>query len=221
MRSTLLLLISVVFVAALTTSCGDESPTSGSLVGGELSPGGLAPEAGIQEVPVFLLPDFSPAGKARLVRDDNGMSVNVKGTGLEPGAAMTMWWIVINNPSACSDGVCGGDDFGNVAADIDIGYATGNVVGGAGMSNFSARLNNGDSLEGFPAFFGITSGSGLADSRVAEVWLILHSHGPLIPEIANEMLSTFNAGCPGLPDEFGTPGPNTCQDTHIAIFAAP
>ncbi len=51
------------------------------------------------------------------------------------------------------------------------------------------------------------------------------TRGPKIPELTNEMLHSFNAGCgpifepslPPVPEELGTYGPNTCEDVQFAV----
>jgi hypothetical protein len=58
---------------------------------------------------------------------------------------------------------------------------------------------------------------GLMDARKAEIHFVIRSHGPLIPGIIHEQISTFNAGCGGFPPELGTPGPNTCEDLQFAV----
>ena len=54
---------------------------------------------------------------AYLVRMEHGVYMHVTTDGLEPGHAVTMWWVVFNNPAACSGDECGEDDVFNLNAD--------------------------------------------------------------------------------------------------------
>ena len=78
----------------------------------------------------------------------------------------------------------------------------------------AARLNEGDTAGSIlPTVFGQPA-IGLLDAQAAEVHLLIRSHGPKIPGLVDQMISTFNGGCvqannaPGT----GTPGSNTCVD---------
>jgi hypothetical protein len=187
---------------------------------------GPASAADRQRADVYTLADL-PAlldvGDSTLVRTERGVTGTLRTRGLEPGPH-TMWWVVWNNPAACGADGCSEADFGKPEVDADIGYAAGVVVGESGRGAFAARLQEGRPLAGFPAEFGITSGSGLIDAAGAEVWLVVRSHGPRIPGLVGEMTHTFHAGCDysvfgGLiaEDSYGTAGPNTCTDIQFAV----
>lgn len=62
-----------------------------------------------------------------------------------------------------------------------------------------------------PVFKGIPA-VGIEDAFKAEIHLVLRSHGELLPDHIQEMVSTFNAGCLDQSPELGTPGPNTCTN---------
>jgi len=52
------------------------------------------------------------AGKADLKRSKEGVNLTVRTTGLEPGNAYTIWWVIFNDPEACSPTGCSDADFG-------------------------------------------------------------------------------------------------------------
>lgn len=169
------------------------------------------------------LPGLVDVGDARLVRNDNGLGFTLRTSGLESGPH-TVWWVVWNNPAACGADGCNAGDFGDPNVDVDIGYATGVVVGTNGQATLSAHLNEGP-LTGFPNEIGITSGSGLIDARAAEIHLVVRSHGAKLPGLVGEQVTTFHAGCDysvfgGVvpAGAYGTEGPNTCTDLQFAIF---
>jgi len=55
------------------------------------------------------------------------VDVRLATSGLDINAAYTVWWIVFNNPSACTGG-CGADDLGNPATAASAFYAAGFVT---------------------------------------------------------------------------------------------
>lgn len=129
-------------------------------------------------------------GQSVLTRTDGMVVAVVEAAGLTPGNAMTMWWVVFNEPADCSDGACGEDDIFNpdgtlnqagiVAAQIGIGNATGNLVKADGTAEFGARLKVGDGSGAhqvvIPAGF---QGDSLltVSGNAAEVHLVLQDHG--------------------------------------------
>jgi hypothetical protein len=126
-----------------------------------------------------------------LVRTDNGVSMTVRTSELDAGT-YTIWWVIFNNPSQCSDGVCGEDDVlpppGNTNAGVSVVFATGNVVGGSGKGNFGAALRVGDAS-------GALFGPGLTDPWGAEIHLIVRYHGPIIPGMVDDQIHTLMGGC--------------------------
>lgn len=170
------------------------------------------------------LPALIDVGDAALVRNDNGVTFQATVRGVDPGV-YTVWWVVWNNPETCGADGCTDADFGTPGLDVDIGYATGHVVGDGGQLTLAGHLAEGASLSGLPTEFGITSGSGLLDAAEAEVHIVIRNHGPKIPGLVGEMAHTFHAGCDysvfgGLIEspDYGTEGPNTCEDLFFAVF---
>ena len=92
-------------------------------------------------------------GDSFLTRTDGMVLAAVEAEGLTPGDVYTVWWVVFNNPAACTAD-CGEDDIfieGDpanglngpqvIAAQIGVGNATGNVAKADGTAEFGARLD--------------------------------------------------------------------------------
>jgi hypothetical protein len=160
-----------------------------------------------------------------LVRTDNGLSMNIRTSGLPAGHTYTVWWIIFNDPDSCEHGIegvvqCGEGDlllFGGSAAGV-VGHATGNVVGGNGKSSFGAHLKVGDTDGFIDAFVGH---NGLTNPRGAEVHLVLRDHGPKIPEFMPDQIHTFAGGCDQSelppPLQLGVAGDFDCIDTQFTF----
>ena len=70
-----------------------------------------------------------PGASSKLTRNANGITVNLKTSGLIPGNVYTMWFVIF------------GEDPG---PPVLVTYAAGHVVGQSGKGNFSAHLSVGD-----------------------------------------------------------------------------
>ncbi len=179
--------------------CSKDAPTSSSLLQEETLT--LAKITSSTSA-VYSFADNSELGSSTLIRNKNGVSLTLNTSGLEPGSAVTVWWIVFNNPNACVDG-CDGTDLGDPNVAGDVIYAAGHVVGNNGTANFAAHLNEGDSGGSlFPQ-----PSPGLIDAETAEIHLVVRSHGPFIPGMIVDQIHTVNGGCP----------PNVCEDVQFAI----
>ncbi|MGQ0641228.1 MAG: hypothetical protein ACT4P6_10740 [Gemmatimonadaceae bacterium] len=161
-----------------------------------------------------------PGAQAVLTSNDNGIRIWLRTQNLAAGNAHTLWWIVINEPQNCLTRPCSAMDVLTRASAVkgDIGYATGRFTEGA--ATFAALLENGPLTR---AWFG----HGLTNPRGAEVHVVLHDHGPRLPELARNMITTFRGGCTNasIPAAFppaafadGIPGPNTCRLVQVAIL---
>lgn len=161
-------------------------------------------------------------GTSDLVRTNDGISMNIDTTDL-PVGAYSVWWVIFNNPSACSDGECGENDVlpppGNAEAEVSVLWTgMGTIVGPDRMGHFSASLGVGlDAAPGQVLF-----GEGLTNSMGAEIHLIVRYHGPAMWDDATalvEQLSTFQGSC--TPDSslgIGTdPNAFGCFDAQAAI----
>lgn len=101
-------------------------------------------------------------------------------------------------------------------------YADGAVNGPDGDAIFVAYLPRG-------AVRGGWYDQDFRDPTSAEIHLVLNDHGPLIPEIATSMRTSYRGGCrdDSLPPPFppsakadGAPGANRCALIQDAIFPA-
>ena len=140
-----------------------------------------------------------PGASSTLHRSPNGVTINIKTSQLEPGDAVTVWWVIFNNPEECIDG-CNGPDLGVPAVEASALYTAGNVIGGNGKGNFSGHLQEGDTT-------GALFGPGLIDSQKAEIHMIVRTHGAAIPGLIPEQIQTFGGGC-----EI-----NTCSDVQFSV----
>jgi len=156
---------------------------------------------------------MNAVGTAQLVRNSNGVTMNIKTEGLDAGAAYTVWWVVFNNPDACVDG-CDAADVSNPDVMATVLFAAGHVIGQNGKGNFAGHLSNGDtSGDSFPLDLP-GDAVGLVYPETAEIHLVVRTHGPPIPGMVDEQISTFNGG--GCSD----PGneADACVDQQFAVF---
>jgi hypothetical protein len=189
--------------------------------------GGVAAGADRQTAPMMWHPQsglsgsVSPAADATLVRRADGVSFSLRTEQLRPHHAYTVWFVVINNPSACAATPCSGPDIvQNPDTDSQVTYGAGHVSGGSGRAGFAGAFQAGP-IEGW------LPDGGLWDPMTAEIQLVLNDHGPVLRGYMPEMTHTYRAGCtdasiPGIfPDSAradGTPGPNACQLYQVAVF---
>lgn len=178
-------------------------------------------------VPVLTFATGKEVGSSKLVRTDNGVSFKLSTTGLKPGTVHTLWMVIFNEPENCTDPGCGTDDLVNLDATPELTYAAGTAIGGSGKATFAGHRNEGDNGGSImEEWLGLPE-PGLETARGAEIHFVVHSHGPKIPGLVNEMLHTFNAGCgpvfseefPRVPQSLGTYGPNTCRDVQFAVHS--
>jgi hypothetical protein len=129
---------------------------------------------------VTLLADPSVVvGTSTLTRTDSGISFSLETSGLEPGHAVTVWWMVANPD-------------GGVA----VLYAAGHVIDDSGTATFGGYLQVGDS-EGYVMGTDTT----LEDALGATVYLVVRDHGPANPSTVYKQIHTFgtcNTSCTDL-----------------------
>lgn len=163
---------------------------------------------------------------ASLVRTKSGVTAVLNTADLDPKTTYTMWWVIFNDPQECENPVpglttCGENDLllfgGKPEINSSVLFASGNVIGGTGFGSFGAHLQEHFLPKGNGQ---VAWGPGLVDSKKAEVHLVLRSHGPAIPEIEREQISTFGGGCTEEtdPSETGPVGPFACIDQQFAVF---
>ena len=164
------------------------------------------------------LTDPEVVGKATLKRSKQGVSLSLHTTHLGPGHAYTIWWVIFNNPKACTDAGCGIDesDFVNPKVDASIMNATGRVADHRGKGWFSAFLPAGFIHTNTPAG-GLrqVSGPGLQNVKGAEIHVVVRCHGEWVGPFADtEQLSTFNGDC----NADTAPQLGGCYDAQFAVF---
>lgn len=162
-------------------------------------------------------------GTSTLYRNKNGITVNFKAKNLYPGA-YTIWWVIWNNPEDCGiPNECADSDFGFV--EVEVLYAGGHVVGNNGKGNISAHLKAGDVSGSINDLFELPAAGGLQAGNTfdAEVHIVLRTHGPKVPGLVNEQISSYAGGCDtpflippftAYPDEIGQ-----CADIAAAVFS--
>ena len=137
-------------------------------------------------------------GSSTLTRTPNGISANYQAGGLPAHQAMTLWFIVFNNPSGCSTSPCSvPEDVFNPDAQADFLVGGGHVTGNGADGTFSGYLPVGDaSGSGMPEIGFPELALGLLDPMNAEVVLAIHSHGPAMTgQALVEQISSFTGGC--------------------------
>ncbi len=163
--------------------------------------------------------------EATLVTTPAGAAMALQSSGLTPGHVVTVWWVVITEPTLCEGARCSGNDVLKRTEIVSpvVTFADGAVVDADGAVSFTGFLASG-------AVAGNWFGNRFDDPTSAEVHLVLNDHGPLISEIAGSMLTSYRGGCrdDSLPEAFpatakadGVPGPNTCRLLQHAIFSRP
>ena len=136
-------------------------------------------------------------GTSDLVRSLTGVSMNIDTTDL-PVGAFTVWWVIFNNPGACSDGVCGSDDTGRGGApnpaEGGVLWGKGGIVGPDRMGHFSNSLGLG--VDAAPGQ--VLRGPGLTNPMGAEIHLIVRYHGPADWSdyaVLGKQISTLGESC--------------------------
>ncbi len=150
-----------------------------------------------------------------------GASMHLSSKGLTPGHAVTIWFVALQNPHLCEKNPCTPvEAMGMVEMETVAVNGGGTVVPASGMIEVSAHLPAGP----VPTNLFDTD---LVSPETAEYHLVIHDHGPLIPELAADMLSSFRGGCtlesvpPHYPETAksdGEGGPNTCVSRQVALF---
>jgi len=129
---------------------------------------------------ITLLADPSvEVGTSTLTRTQSGISFSLETSGLEPGHAVTVWWMVVNPD-------------GGVA----VLYAAGHVIDDSGTAEFGGYLQVGDSTG-----YVMGDDTTLEDALQATVFLVVRDHGPANPRTVTAQVHTFgecNTSCTDL-----------------------
>ena len=160
--------------------------------------------------------------QATIMTNEAGASLSLKTDELQDGHVYTVWWVVINNPAACENIPCEVSDvIGNSDGTLsDVTQADSIIMNDEANMTFASYLPAGDIADGW-------IGNGFTNPMGAEIHIVVNDHGPVIPEMAANMLNTYRGGCtdeslpPPFPDSAksdGEPGPNTCQLVQVAVL---
>lgn len=193
------------------------------MVAGSVSAAAGSPSR--EEVRTFPGPGSVVAGAdATLIRQPDGASFTFSGKGLTGGHAYTMWFVAFNDPTECespmTDGVslislCGVPDLLNNRGEPTALWSAGHVVGESGQANLAGRVAEGD-ISGCTERQQLACNGGLTNPEDAEIHLVLRSHGPVIPELVNEQIHSFNEGC--YPGQANAGPPPLCTNVQFAAF---
>ncbi len=162
--------------------------------------------------------------RALLVTGPEGASMHLTSKHLTPGNAVTIWFVALQNPQLCQKNPCTPKEAMGMAEMETVAVnGGGTVVPADGRIEVSAHL---------PA--GVVDNNlfetDFVSPETAEYHLVIHDHGPLIPELAADMLSSFRGGCTleSVPPHYpvsarsdGQGGPNTCVSRQVALFVPP
>ena len=143
----------------------------------------------------------SPAGMTKLVRTKNGLTGQVKTTGLTAGHAVTLWIMFYNNPENCgfyeggTPGVCTDVDTLIPATGFDFHYAGGHIVNDA-TTTLTGHVRVGELSTSGWAEIGVPFATPLTNPMGAPVILAVHSHGPAQRgQTLAAQMSSYTGGC--------------------------
>jgi len=169
---------------------------------------------------------FDPVvgSSSRATVSRNGAIIQIKATGLEPGHIYTMWVVYFNDSSKCVDG-CNGPDLAPAGGGVI--FASGRVGGGNGQATFVANLKTGDGAD----YVGSTPPPPFAFAAYEagpnnEFHVVIKSHGPAIPGLIHDQISTYGGGCevgvgpfPEQVGDFPVPAaPGECGEIQLYAF---
>jgi hypothetical protein len=213
MRKITLVTVFVLSLAALTITVVFASAHMSDIYP---FPGGPAPGDGAMAV---------------LDRHRNNISFDLHTSGLEGGAAYTIWYVVFNHPGYClhpagiEDALCGEGDifehdaggnlvlivnpdgtFGTPGVEVTVFWAAGHVIGAGGIGNFAGHTQAGRAAKADQIVFG----DGMVhDAQEAEIHLVVRNHHQPVGGQVNEQIHTFEGDCAA------------CVDEQFAIFPPP
>ena len=149
-----------------------------------------------------------------LATHDRGAYVKFDTSQLTPDDAVTLWWVVFNNPASCTQGQggyhCGEGDLTDPDVQASVLHASGKLINRSGSAHFTSYLpiNN---------INGALFGPGLLNPETADIHFVVRTHGSKITELLYDQLHTFDGGCNNSTASTGSPGPNTCEDIQFAV----
>jgi hypothetical protein len=156
----------------------------------------------IQPLRVVGVGSVVPGTGSILVRTKDGVGMTLHAFGLTPGNVYTAWFGIFNNPKECATNPCSAADLPNPDVQAVILSGSGQIAGEDGTADFGAFRAVGDTS----GSAGLGTGTALENPFKAQIHLVVRSHGPVIPAMLSDQLSTFDGGCP----------PNTCANVQAA-----
>ena len=165
---------------------------------------------------MYTFTGLSPVGTTYLRRNNDAVAMIINTSELKENYAYTAWWVIFDRPEFCTPPGCSEDDIfedalagGPNKMEVSIlGAADGSVVGADGHAYYRGKLAKDDAR-------GSVFGDGLDNPRSAEIHFVIRSHGPAIPGLVRQQVTTFNGGC-----EPGQPNEGQCVDVQFAIHQA-
>ncbi len=132
-----------------------------------------------------------------LKRSDNAVCLSST-TAKLPEGSHTNWWMIFNNPEACTNptdagGKCSLADVPNPDVNTTAMWSTAGIVGPDNHGHFSACIDEGELTHHV-----LVGTDGLVDSHKAEIHMVIRYHGPNEIEdskVFGEQLNSFNGGC--------------------------
>ena len=141
---------------------------------------------------VMLLAGGTPVSgsSSHLVRNNNGVSVNINTSGLAPGHAFSIWLGVREDGKVLTPA-------GPFPAELDIVMlVTGGLSGGNGGGHFAGHVSAGPI--GDANGVNILKSDGSFDNPTGASFVIfVRDHGPKTPGMIPEQTGEFFGGCPG------------------------
>ena len=188
----------------------------------------IVTQGAAEELPLsWARPSGMPPGaidgsRVMLERSAAGAAMILETSELKPGHAITVWFVAIQSPENCESNPCSPmeamgmvDKMNSVATN-----AGGTVVGSDGHIRVQGFLPVG-------AVAGNFYDTTFTAPETSEYHIVVHDHGPLIPELAADQITSFRGGCtaesvpPFYPDSSrtdGEGGPNSCITQQVALF---
>jgi len=173
------------------------------------------PAAGSSQTSVFVNVDggSSVRGSSSLaLRTNEGIDLVLKTSGLTPGHVIVVKALVFNQPRFCSGAGtprCDLNDISNPDVDGSIVFVTG-ILARQDSADLRARISAGDAAH-------TAVGRGLTNPHGADVRLIIADHGPPVPGLYNDQLSTVAGGCKDAAPGSGKQGDYACADLQFSV----
>ena len=165
--------------------------------------------------------------EATLVRERDAVRYRINTEGLEPGNAYTVWFVVVNDPTACDASPCAPPQIiGDPTVDGQVTFAKdGEIARRDGTARFGARIKAGPLLDGWLPVQGLDDpmvrrftwcSTTTAPSSTTSSARCSRPIGPAARTPAHSRRSSRRPPWPT-----ASPGPNTCLLWQSAVFLPP